>query len=157
MTCNIKLILLIVFVFINSQLSYAQNDGQKTTEQQDIYRLVGLLRDNLTKQYFDKTKAEYLSKKLKDMDNNKMFDGISVEVAAKMMTDMLRKETNDKHFNVTAYHINADNNQAVLQNAPFTAGLTSIKILKSTHQKNFLYIFCHLPHLIRESIGHKAK
>lgn len=128
---SIKLNAIILLVIIASQLSCEPHKEQKASAEQDISFLINAVKDNLLRQYFDKSKAEYLSKKLIEMERENLFEGLTAEVAAQMITDMLRKETKDKHFNVMAYPINPDQKQASLPVPPFTGGITSVKILKN--------------------------
>jgi C-terminal processing protease CtpA/Prc len=130
---NINFKVLILFLFIGIQLSCAQKKDEKFSAQQDIRMLLSILKDNLAKQYFDKPKADSLVKKLTEMDTKKAFEGKSQEVAAQMITEMLRKETKDKHFNVIAYPIQPEQQQqqAPATNTTSTGGIASTKILKN--------------------------
>lgn len=127
---QIKLIISVLFIFITVLTSCAQSGNDKISTQKDISFLITVLPIQLKQQYFDKSKAEILSNKIAAMEREKLFEGVTAEVAAQMVTDMLRKETNDKHFNVVAYQVNPDPQQAQVQAKPFTAGISSIKILK---------------------------
>jgi C-terminal processing protease CtpA/Prc len=127
---QIKLIITILFTSITVLTSCAQNSNNKITTQKNIAFLISMVQINLKQQYFDKSKADILSNKLAEMEREKLFDGVTTEVAAQMITNMLRKETNDKHFNIIAYKVNPQTQQAPAQAKPFTAGINSIKILK---------------------------
>jgi C-terminal processing protease CtpA/Prc len=127
---KINLFSLILLFFVGIQLSCAQKQ-QKSSAQQDVSALIAILKYNLSSQYFDKAKSDLLVKNLIEMESKKVFDGNSAEVSAQMITDMLRKETKDKHFNVIAYHIDPDQKQDTWKQTVFTGGITSVKILKN--------------------------
>lgn len=131
MTHKLQVYSIALLVFIAIQFSCAQNKKHEVSARQDISLLLNVLKDNLAKQYFDRTMADHLTKELVKMEGEKLFEGVSAEVAAQMITDMLRRETHDKHFNVIAYNVNPVNKQTALQKIPFTGGITSVKILKN--------------------------
>ncbi|WP_025142023.1 S41 family peptidase [Pedobacter jeongneungensis] len=126
---NFTAILSVFFTFI---IAFPACSQRKPSVQQDISLLLSVVQNNLKEQYFDKKKANYLAEKIQEMEREKLFEGVSAEVAAKMITNMLRKETSDKHFNVIAYTIKPQAEVKQAQNQqPFTAGITSVKILKN--------------------------
>ena len=127
---NIKLAVTVLFFSISALTSCAQSDNDKIATEKDISFLIAVLPIQLKQQYFDKSKADILSNKLAEMERKKLFEGVTAEVAAQIVTDMLRKETNDKHFNVVAYSVNPNPQQVQAQAKPFTAGISSVKILK---------------------------
>ncbi len=130
MTKNLTLFLFAFFTVIITLPACSQ---RKPSVQENISFLTAVVKNNL-KQYFDQKKANDLIEKVTEMERKKLFEGVSAEVAAKMITNMLRKETNDKHFNIIAYTIKpqADVKQTQAQNQqPFTAGITSSKLLKN--------------------------
>ncbi|PWS33279.1 S41 family peptidase [Pedobacter paludis] len=123
----------ILFAILNGVvlLSCSQNNIKKATAKEDISFMVSVLKSSLTQQYFDKKKATDLVQKLTEMEQQKMFEGVSDSAATEMVTNMLRKETNDKHFNVIAYpkipSIQNDKPQPKLS----SAGISRFKILKN--------------------------
>lgn len=125
----------ILSLFLVSIITLTACSQHKPSVQEDISFLTTVVKTNLKQQYFDKKKADNLVKKVTEMERKKLFENASVQVAAKMITDMLRKETNDKHFNVIAYTIEpqteAKPQSQPQKQPPFTAGITSIKILKN--------------------------
>ncbi|WP_316824411.1 S41 family peptidase [Pedobacter miscanthi] len=127
---NFTVILSLLLVAIITLPACSQH---KPSAAENINFLTVVVKTNL-KNYFDQNKADELIEKVTEMERKKLFEGVSEEVAAKMITDMLRKETHDKHFNIIAYTIKpqAEAKQTQPQNQqPFTAGITSIKILKN--------------------------
>ncbi|WP_170827262.1 S41 family peptidase [Arcticibacter eurypsychrophilus] len=131
MRYKIKPILILLFVIITSIPSCTSSKNQENSTEQDITLLINAVRNNLEQQYFAKIKAHFLSEKLRIMEREKLFEGVSAEVAAQMITTMLRKETHDKHFNVISYQIKPESDQEALQPLPFTGGISRIMILKN--------------------------
>ncbi|RZK38172.1 MAG: hypothetical protein EOO90_23150, partial [Pedobacter sp.] len=74
----------------------------KTSSEKDKEMLLTILKISLAQQYFDNEKASILVDKLTQMEIQRKFDGASVAEVAQTVTDFLRKETNDKHFNISA-------------------------------------------------------
>lgn len=75
---------------------------KKASSQEDISLMISVVKTGLTDHYFDKQKAAYLVGKLEEMEKQKVLEKLSPDSAAKIVTKMLRKETNDKHFSVIA-------------------------------------------------------
>lgn len=123
----------ILFAFLHGAvlLSCSQNNVKKASAKEDITLMISVLKTNLTQQYFDKNKAADLVQKLTDMEHQKMFDGLSDSVAAQQITDMLRKETHDKHFNVIAYPKNPVPQKNKAQPVISPAGISKYLILKN--------------------------
>ncbi|GGH08954.1 S41 family peptidase [Pedobacter zeae] len=105
---------------------------RKPSTQQNISLLIATVQNNLKQQYFNREKGIFLAEKLAEMQQNKAFEGLTADSAAKTITAMLRKETNDKHFNIIAYNIvPAPKAEKVAAQPPFTAGITTVKVLKN--------------------------
>lgn len=95
---NITLALL---VFICSACA----QDAKISAKKDKEMLLNIVKISLAQQYFDKEKASDLVDKLTKMEKQQKFDHASLVEVAQMITDFLRKETNDKHFNIAAYPV----------------------------------------------------
>lgn len=105
------------------------SSNHKNSSEDDIELLVHLLKLNLKEQYFDKDKASKLISKLEYMEDNHKFVSLTVMQAAELLTKLLRKETNDKHFNVIAAPSESQTKSSTSKSILSAAGISDYRIV----------------------------
>ncbi|MCF3109267.1 S41 family peptidase [Niabella sp. CC-SYL272] len=96
----------------------------------DLSNLIFQLKTIIEKSYFDKEKAAVLNKILAEKFANGDFKNLSPETTTEKITQLLRKETNDKHFNLTYFSTKATGGQQQNQAAD-NGGIAEVRKLKN--------------------------
>lgn len=99
---SLRILFKIVLVFM-VMIGPACSQSPAISAKKDVAMLLNLVKISLKQQYFDQVMASKLTDQLTAMENQKKFEHVSAEKAAQMITDFLRSETHDKHFNISAY------------------------------------------------------
>lgn len=102
----------------------------QTLTKKDASILVEVVNKALSNQYFDKSKAPGLVAKIALLHRNRGLENISPVDAARLITDLLRKETNDKHFNVIAYPSIAPSEAVANTPKLSVAGISQYQVMK---------------------------
>ena len=91
--------------------------------------MVSELQGQISMNYFDSAKGKILNSKLDEMLIKHLKDTFSLKNAADEITQMLRAETNDKHFNLLVLDKKAQVQRTKDEAENVGAGITEIKIL----------------------------
>ncbi|RZK21063.1 MAG: hypothetical protein EOO86_02290 [Pedobacter sp.] len=105
--------------------------GEKSLARADISLMIKLVKTGIDQHYFDKNKGAELNRKLTQMELQHKFDSVSTDSAAKMITEMLRREAKDKHFNVMSFSSLPTKQEPKNKPAYSSTGISNVKILNN--------------------------
>lgn len=132
-----KIISVALFTLAFLSVLMGQNQVKpKVSNSRNIDFMVNELKSQIGNKYFDKAKGIVLISKLDEMLVKHLLDTSSLENAAAAITEMLRKETNDKHFNLVVLDKKQQAQQAKSQAQHVGGGISGIKVL----EKNIGYL-----------------